>query len=395
MKKTVFTLMLLAMCLSISACGSNGNTDTTETAQETEVASTEPAETKEVIEETVQPTELEEEEVPEETEAAEEENELYVALNETLEADNFVMSFESFEIVPELEIPAGENSWLSPSIDEGYQMAVIKGNFENNSSSTVERYAFYLTFVANGEYSYDDVSFYFEGSNNSEIASLASKTFYIYVQLPDKLIEMYETGTLTIEYQNDLSNVWMYTTSFDNSYTLTCTLDTAGAENESGEESEAVAETVVETEVAETTALNIGDTIVTDRYEFTLNKVELTYEVKPDTTSSYYNSYKADSGKVYINIDGYYYNTSKQDVCIRDLPVATADYDDGYTYDGFAVAEDGNQFDWTNSKIVCTPLETCHYHCLIECPEIVDQSDAALYILLPLADGVTYRYDIR
>lgn len=139
-----------------------------------------------------------------------------------------------------------------------------------------------------------------------------------------------------------------------------------------------------------------GQTIVTPNYEFTLNNVELTYELKPINTSSAYTSYPADAGKVYIHIDGYYYNTSKRDVCIRDLFVPTADYDNGYTYNGFAIVDDGdNSFDWVASYVICTPLETCHYHGLIECPEAVDASDKPLYVTFTLADGITYRYDIR
>lgn len=139
-----------------------------------------------------------------------------------------------------------------------------------------------------------------------------------------------------------------------------------------------------------------GQTIVTPDYEFTLNKVELTYEVKPSNTSGVYTSYPAEDGKVYIHIDGHYYNTSKRDVCIRDLFVPAADYDNGYTYTGFAIVDDGdNGFDWVSSYVICTPLETCHYHGLIECPEAVDNSEKPLYVIFTLADGVTYRYDIR
>lgn len=142
--------------------------------------------------------------------------------------------------------------------------------------------------------------------------------------------------------------------------------------------------------------ISLGETIVTPDYEFTLNNVELTYELKPSNTSSVYTSYPAESGKVYIHIDGSYFNTSKRDVCIRDLFVPTADYNNGYTYTGFVVVDDGdNSFDWVSSYVVCTPLETCHYHGLIECPEAVDNSTAPLYVTFTLADGVTYRYDIR
>lgn len=139
----------------------------------------------------------------------------------------------------------------------------------------------------------------------------------------------------------------------------------------------------------------IGDKIETDKFDFTLNKVELTYELKPKNTSSVYTSYTAEDAKVYVHIDGTYYNKAKKDACIRDLFIPTADYDDGYTYDGFVVIDDGdNSFDWVSSYVAATPLENCHYHGLIECPEVVDESDAPLFVTFKI-DGTTYRYDIR
>ena len=142
--------------------------------------------------------------------------------------------------------------------------------------------------------------------------------------------------------------------------------------------------------------ISIGQTIKTNDYEFTLNNIELTYELKPKNTSSFYTSYPAESGKVYIHIDGTYLNTSKRDICIRDLFVPKAEYDDGYKYDGFVVIDDGDtRFDWVSSYVACTPLTSCHYHGLIECPEIVDTSTKPLFVLLTMADGITYRYDIR
>ena len=93
--------------------------------------------------------------------------------------------------------------------------------------------------------------------------------------------------------------------------------------------------------------------------------------------------------------DGYYYNKSKKDVCIRDLFTPSADYDNGYTYEGFAIVDrDDNSFSWVSSYVICTPLETCHYHGLIECPKVVDTSNASLIVYLKIG-GETYAYTIR
>jgi len=144
------------------------------------------------------------------------------------------------------------------------------------------------------------------------------------------------------------------------------------------------------------TPIAIGETVRTENCEFTLNDVEFTYDLKPVNTSGYYRSYKAENGKVYIHIDGTYSNISKRDVCIRDLFTPKADYKDGYHYDGFVVIDDGdNGFDYVGSYIACAPLSSCHYHGLIECPDMVEWSDDPLFIYFSLDDGMTYRYDIR
>ena len=94
-------------------------------------------------------------------------------------------------------------------------------------------------------------------------------------------------------------------------------------------------------------------------------------------------------------MDGQYYNKAKRDICIRDLFVPTADYDNGYTYKGFAVTDkDDNSFTWASSYVVCTPLETCHYHGLIECPKVVDETEAPLVVYLEIG-GDTYQYTVR
>lgn len=139
----------------------------------------------------------------------------------------------------------------------------------------------------------------------------------------------------------------------------------------------------------------LGETISCDAFDFTINNVELTYELKPRNTSRVYTSYAAEDGKVYIHIDGEYLNKSKKDICIRDLPMPSADYNDGYCYDGFVVVDDGdNDFDWVSSYVVAEPLTTCHYHGLIECPVIVDETGDPLFVTLNI-NGTTYRYDIR
>ena len=141
--------------------------------------------------------------------------------------------------------------------------------------------------------------------------------------------------------------------------------------------------------------LKLGETIETEDFKYTLNSVEFTVDIIPSDTSGFYSHYEADSGKVYIRLDSTYYNRSKRNVCVRDLPKIVADYDNGYTYNGSSIVDDGDgSWTWVSSYIVCEPLNTCVVTGMIECPEVVESSSAPLKILITLGDQV-YQYDVR
>ncbi|KIR02312.1 hypothetical protein P261_01127 [Lachnospiraceae bacterium TWA4] len=58
--------------------------------------------------------------------------------------------------------------------------------------------------------------------------------------------------------------------------------------------------------------IKIGDSIKTDDFEFKISNVEFTQEVLPSDTSGVYSSYTAEEGKIYLHVDGTYYNNSKK-----------------------------------------------------------------------------------
>ena len=142
--------------------------------------------------------------------------------------------------------------------------------------------------------------------------------------------------------------------------------------------------------------LSLGQILSTDDYIFKLNNVEFIYELNPSNTSGTYTTYQAEAGNVYIHIDADFTNKSKKDVYIGDLPQAKADYDNGYKYIGTQIIDAGDDnFDWVDFKLAAEPLATCHYHGLIECPEIVESSDASVVITLVMNDGKLYKYNLR
>lgn len=388
MKKILSLLLAVVLCVCLVACGTpeeKGN-DTPATAQTTPVAPTTPAATLPAM-----PTEPA---MPEDTEpAADPVN--CISMGDTIENSKFSMTFTSLELADEYEYKTGDHSSSSLYVEPGYKLLILHGHFENLSTAVISDSAFYKVVTINNEYTITgfDVRMNFQRSKYFEIDPYTDMDYVIYVNVPEKLAAKFESAEFVIGFKDDMSYISTVYNSdgtvkaeVDQKYSLTSGLGTA-------EENAAAVD--VQTPAVQNLEIVIGQTVSTEDFDFTLNNVELTYELKPKNTSSVYTSYTAPDGKVYIHVDGTYYNKAKKDVCIRDLFTPNADYDNGYAYKGFAVVDKGdNSFDWVSSYVVATPLESCHYHGLIECPKVVDGSDAPLIVTLEIG-GETYTYTIR
>lgn len=378
MKKRIALLLAVAMCLSLCACGKSEPAKESAPTQtsaptESESAQTEPESTQPETEpETEEPTEPAQEAV-------------MLSIGDKIENDAFTMTFDSIDIYDEYSFEVSDNTSVALSVEDGYKLLMIKGHFENKSLSTISRNNLTFEAVVNDTYTIPsgDVDLSFVRLKMYEIDPYTDMDYCLSVNIPEKLAEQYEKAEFTLrfnEYEENEDGILVVTT--DELYTIT----TAG-------ESEVTASVEEPADSKKTIAL--GDVIETDDFTFTLNNVELTYEVKPQNTSSYYTSYPAESGKVYIHVDGSYYNKGKTDVHIRDLFTPTADYDNGYTYSGFVVTDEGdNRFTSFSADVVCTPLATCHYHGLIECPKVVDGAEAPLVVYFQIGAD-TYQYTIR
>lgn len=376
MKKITAILLTAILLLQLCACGKS-TAETKETAAENESTAV-----------------LTEEPISSEAEPEQTAN--YLTLGDKIQNEKFVMTFDSMDILDEYKYSTSEYSSTSLYVEEGYMILLVRGHFENTSTTQISDSSFARSVTVNGEYAVDDydVTLKFVRDKYFEIDPYTDLDYCLYINIPEKLAEKFESAEFSLGFNDDMSipeKVWnpdgTSSAKTDNLYVLSCGLGTAASSEQNPEASG---------EDDKSLKIAIGDTISTDNYDFTLSNVEIIYELKPANTSSVYTSYTASDGKVYIHVDGQYYNKSKKDVCIRDLFTPVAEYDDGYTYDGFVVVDKGdNSFNWVSSYVICTPLETCHYHGLIECPEVVGESDAPLFITLTLADGNIYRFDIR
>lgn len=158
---------------------------------------------------------------------------------------------------------------------------------------------------------------------------------------------------------------------------------------------ESVAETSPAQAPEPAPTIEIGQTVETADYEFTLKKVELSYEILPPNTRGVYTSYPAESGKVYVHVEADVKNTMPRDIRISELFTASVLYDGKYPYSGYTIVNDGdNSFDWVSSYVAATPLETCVAHSLVECPSEVDTSGKPILVQLTLGN-TTYEYTLR
>lgn len=73
----------------------------------------------------------------------------------------------------------------------------------------------------------------------------------------------------------------------------------------------------------------------------------------------------------------------------------SADYNEGYTYNGFAIVEDSSLgFTFSNTTDI-DPLDTKGMHYLIECPqEVADNTEAPLFVVLTV-EGEKYQITLR
>ena len=149
-----------------------------------------------------------------------------------------------------------------------------------------------------------------------------------------------------------------------------------------------------ETQIETKQEIKIGDKIITNDTEITINNVEFTYDVIPDDTSRFYNSFEAGSGKVYICVDTDVTNKSRLIRVCDEIGKVIADYNDGYTYTGFAIAEYGSLGLQYANTVNIYPLETMGIRWLIECPQEVEDDKAPLFLEFTIG-GEEFIYTIR
>ena len=329
--------------------------------------------------------------IPEEPPMAEEV--IPVDIGGSIETKDFIMTFNTVEVLDDYSYRTSDISTTSLYVEEGYKLLAIRGHFENVGNSTIQDSAFSMTATINGDFVLDgyDVRIDFERNKSFEVDPYTDLDYVIHCNIPEKLAAQFETVDLTIGFNDDMSTpvtIWdmegNQTVEVDNKYALSSTLVIGGFVGDSEIPSGNI-----------TPPISLGETIYGSDYEFTLKNVELTYELLPPNTSSVYTSYPAESGKVYVHVDADVKNTMQRDLRTEELFKTTVLYDGKYNYTGFPIVTDGdNRFDWVSSYVAATPLETCLAHGLVECPVEVDESGKPITVFIEI-NGTVYEYSLR
>lgn len=199
MRNTLSLLLSAALSLSLAACGGGGGTSQSSSGSGsgTDASGSTSGASSSQPEETQDPG-------PAATP---------VQIGGSIDNDNFTMTFDSMELLDEYEYRTSEYSTTSLYVEDGYKLVVVKGHFENKSTGAISDSCFNRSALVNGTYEVDgyDVRFNFIRDKYFEIDAYTDLDYVMYINIPNKLAEQFETAEFTIAFNDDLSTpstVW-------------------------------------------------------------------------------------------------------------------------------------------------------------------------------------------
>lgn len=363
MKKMIALLLAAMMCLSLAACGSDkagaGENDPQEPKTE---ATDAPGETK--------PAEVEPEVTPEPEQEA-----VALSIGDTIDNENFSMSFDSMEILDEFSYKTSEYSSTSLYVEEGYKLLLVKGHIENKSMSAISDSSFARTVVVNGGYTVTDydVRLSFKRDKYFEIDPYTDLDYFLYINIPEKLAAQFETATFTLGFNDDMSypeKTWnpdgTTTTETDKLYALTAALGGEQSGAETGNEEIVPVATGA-------TALAVGEVVTTDVWEITVAKAEIAEAIYPVNTGASGIHYESSDGYRFINLE---FDLKNLDTDVRAFADAVSDvvvHCGKYDYSGYEMFYDmGGSLSVTMLKGTTfgpNPLDTTRLYVETQVPE--------------------------
>lgn len=207
--------MTLLLVASLAACGSDDAAKA-----ELEALKAENEQLQSQLEQAAVETEAPFEAPEEEEEEAPAIQAVSLKIGDQIDNDLFTMTFDSMQILDGYEYQTGEHSSMSLYVEEGYKVLLIKGHFENKGTSAISDTAFYKGAVINSNYVADeyDVRLQFQRDKYFEIDPYTDRDYILYINIPEKLAQQFETATFSLAFKNDMS---MLTTTWNSDGTKT------------------------------------------------------------------------------------------------------------------------------------------------------------------------------
>lgn len=154
----------------------------------------------------------------ESTETTTEKEVTQVNVGQSIETDYFKMTVDSMEILDDYEFSMNEYSSRSLYVEEGYKLLLVRGTMENLGTEVISDNAFSATCLVNDSYE-EEASLQFERSKYYELDPYTEQNYDLYINIPEKLAEQYETASFTIGFNSDMSPI-VTTTSSDGTTTV-------------------------------------------------------------------------------------------------------------------------------------------------------------------------------
>ena len=364
MKKWIALLLAAITCLSLAACGKDGTDATGPQEPGAEVTNT-PSESTPAEPETEAPSE------PQQTA-------IDLSIGDTLDNENFSMTFDSMELLDSYSYDTSEYSSTSLYVENGYKLLLVKGHIENKSTAVISDSAFARTAVVNGTYTVTDfdVRLSFKRDKYFEIDPYTDLDYFLYINVPEKLAAQFETATFTLGFNNDMSipvTEWSSdgtkSTPTDCLYAITGGTGSAAAD-EIAAAQEAAGET---TPSAGETALAVGETVTTDVWEITLARAEITDAIYPVDTDASGIHYEASDGYRFVNLEFDLKNLDTDVRAFADAVSGVVVHCGKYDYNGYEMFYDmGGSLSVTLLKGTThgpNPLDPTHLYVETQIPE--------------------------
>ena len=218
MKKKLLSLTAVAAAMALSACG--GGTDSTVTEADSAAEAQKSSETQESSEDESSAS-SDEEGVEESTEEPE------AICDDVIDTDAFHMTFVALDAYSEYSYTVDSSgSAFAPTIEEGYKLLVLEGHIENKATYVIPSNAFSCSITVNDSFEIDDPRFDFCRSNSRELDPYTDFDYAIYANVPEKLIDEFQSASFSIGFNNDMS-ASVGDGSTENLYTFTSDMKTA------------------------------------------------------------------------------------------------------------------------------------------------------------------------